>query len=168
MRHLLPLLPLALALLPLAAASPLLPDLSDVEREFSAFAERFGRSYASGSERAFRLAAFNATLHRIHAHNQRFLRGESSYFRGVNQFSDLTNAEFKARFFPMAAQHRRAAATVALPPVADNTTTVDWRKKNAVTPVKDQVRLSRRGQNKKNKKIIIKKQKNQKKTRAGF
>ena len=89
-----------------AAREVLLPTPADAPALFAAFKTAHARTYATPQAEAHARAAFEATLARIRAHNARFLRGETSFTRGINQFSDLTPAEFKARFRPMAASAR--------------------------------------------------------------
>ncbi len=72
----------------------------------------------------------------IEAHNAEFDRGIHTYRLGVNAFSDLTLAEFKALYLhPL--NRTLPRNDIFLPMVQDNTT-VDWRNKSAVTPVMSQ------------------------------
>jgi len=57
----------------------------------------------------------------------------------VNKFSDLSPAEFKQQYLgytPRTLRNNKAASVVSSPPTDE--TSVDWRTKGAVTPVKDQ------------------------------
>lgn len=79
----------------------------------------------------------------IKRHNALFVAGNVSYELGVNEFSDLSHAEFKQRFlesrFPSRARNDvrwdrpKLHVTLAGEPDA-----VDWRDHGAVTPVKNQ------------------------------
>ena len=67
------------------------------EVAFAAFAQRFGRRYASPAERAHRLALFAAQSRSIAAHNARHARGETGSWQAVNRFSDLSADEWRAQ-----------------------------------------------------------------------
>ena len=134
-----------------AAAAPTAADLlsSQYAYTFEEFKSDFGKDYADASEHAARRAAFHAKLKDIAAHND--AAAGHSWKKGVNQFSDMLDAE---RELPRglargAAAARRAAAPVpssahlatafggdaaALPP------SVDWRdhKPPVISAVKDQ------------------------------
>jgi len=73
-------------------------------------------------------------LELINAHNN----GSSDWKMGVNQFADLTSAEFKAYLGlrPRENSYIRSQNVEDLPPAASND--IDWVSKGAVTPVKDQ------------------------------
>ena len=94
-----------------------------------------GNAYDDGARELGR-TKYEATLERILAHNS----VTSSYRLGVNQFSDLTPAEFHAlvsRPFPARGPGTRGidgAEAVAAP----RAKTIDWRDRGAVTPVKNQ------------------------------
>jgi cathepsin L len=81
-----------------------------------------------------RYNVFRANLDHIRAHNA----GNHTYTLGMNQFGDITPTEFK-KFLGYTPRdrppHSPAQGLSALR--ADLPTSVDWRTKNAVTPVKD-------------------------------
>ena len=115
-------------LLASALGAPLQPS-------FAAWAAAHGRAY-SRTERRVRAAVFAANVAAIDAHNNAV--PPPSWTMGVNQFSDLTGAEFKAAFTggykasPLRVTSADAADATAAPAA------IDWRDKGAVTPVKDQ------------------------------
>ncbi|CAN0914025.1 Senescence-specific cysteine protease SAG39 [Linum grandiflorum] len=97
---------------------------------------RYGRVYNSPSEKETRYQIFKHNVAFIDSSNA---VGNKSYKLGVNQFADLTNDEFKAsrngfKGHMCSPQHGpfRYENVSAVP------TTMDWRKKGAVTPIKDQ------------------------------
>lgn len=97
---------------------------------------QYRRVYKSDNDKAERYKIFKDNVARIDAFN---IQVGKSYKLAVNQFADLTNEEFKAsrnRFkghmcSPQAGPFRYENVS-AVP------TTMDWRKKGAVTPIKDQ------------------------------
>eukprot|EP01116_Phalansterium_solitarium_P012993 TRINITY_DN297_c0_g2_i2.p1 TRINITY_DN297_c0_g2~~TRINITY_DN297_c0_g2_i2.p1 ORF type:complete len:396 (+),score=170.97 TRINITY_DN297_c0_g2_i2:78-1265(+) len=110
----------------------------DVKHQFYKFAATFNKQYPTLSEREYRLSVFNASLARIAERN---MKSKSAVF-GINQFSDLTPAEFKKQY--LMENYKPAKIddveitkpdTLVAPPA-----TFDWRKQNpsAVTPVKNQ------------------------------
>jgi hypothetical protein len=76
-------LALLLALPALALATP--------QAEFVAFKAKFNKSYQSPEEEAARFKIFSANLAEVGR-----VRQGASYSVGVTQFTDLTNAEFRA------------------------------------------------------------------------
>lgn len=90
----------------------------------------FGKMYTAG-EHDLRQAAFQANVELIKKHN-----GEGhSYTLGVNQFADLTQAEF-TKMISRPFNRTRAPRVKWLNITAGSA--VDWRAKGAVTPVKNQ------------------------------
>ncbi|KAF8007760.1 hypothetical protein BT93_K1683 [Corymbia citriodora subsp. variegata] len=95
---------------------------------------RYGRVYKDVEERRSRFEIFKANVQRIESFNQ---GSGKPYKLGVNRFADLTNGEFKARnLFTSHMCFTEAASfkygNTAMP------SSIDWRKKGAVTPVKNQ------------------------------
>jgi C1A family cysteine protease len=114
-----------------AAASALLEDAS--HQAFFSFVKEFNKQYPT--EEVFdRYNTFKANLELINAHNN----GSSSWKMGVNQFADLSPAEFKAYLGlkPRDNSYLRSQNLAALTSGPAND--IDWVSKGAVTPVKDQ------------------------------
>ncbi|XP_075477508.1 LOW QUALITY PROTEIN: senescence-specific cysteine protease SAG39-like [Primulina tabacum] len=115
-----------------------IPDASMAERHESWMAQ-YGRVYKDDAEKAKRFKIFKENVDYIESFNS---AGTRSYKLAVNQFADLTNEEFQAsrNGFKMNFHHKssktissfRYSNMTAVPP------SVDWRKKGAVTGVKDQ------------------------------
>jgi C1A family cysteine protease len=103
---------------------------------------KYGRVYSDAAEKARRFEVFKANVVFIESVNA----GNHKFELEANQFADLTDDEFRATWTgyrprrPAAAASSRKAtgfryANVSL---ADVPTSVDWRTKGAVTPIKDQ------------------------------
>jgi len=101
---------------------------------FEEFKQTYGKTY-SAIEETQRYTTFVANVEMINKHNAEFEQGVHSYNLGVNQFADMTRAEWSAMYLrPM--NTTRPRNEVVLPEV--NAGAVDWRDKGAVTPVKNQ------------------------------
>jgi hypothetical protein len=113
------------------AASALVEDAS--QQAFFSFVKEFNKQYPT--EEVFdRYNTFKANLELINAHNN----GSSDWKMGVNQFADLTSAEFKAYLGlrPRDNSYINSKTVKVFKDVPAND--VDWVSKGAVTPVKDQ------------------------------
>ena len=96
----------------------------------------YGRVYKDAEEKTMRSTIFSKNLEYIESFNK---ANTKPYKLGINEFADLTNEEFtttrnryKSHVCSTATNTFRYANVSALP------STMDWRKKGAVTPVKDQ------------------------------
>jgi len=130
----------------LGAAAPSWDQLNE-SYTFDMYCAEFGRSYEAGSaEFNTRKALFDANLAHILAHNKDTTK---TWKEGVNQFTDRTVDEFKA--YLGYRLDMKLAQTQSLGQRAPSMTpeeakvvraslpdSVDWRQKNAVTPVKNQ------------------------------
>jgi len=104
--------------------------------QFRDFQAVYGKTYANAAEEAVRFKNFRDNVDIINKHNALFEAGNSTYSLGVNQFADMTRQEWAAAFLtPM--KVTRARNEIRLPEVRD-VNGVDWRTKNAVTPIKNQ------------------------------
>ncbi|KAJ8768256.1 hypothetical protein K2173_021196 [Erythroxylum novogranatense] len=105
-------------------------------QRYEQWISRYGRVYKDNSEKEMRYNIFKKNVRHIEAFNA---AANKLYKLGVNKFADLTNEEFKAtrnRFkgHMCSAQSGpfRYENVSAVP------SSMDWRKKGAVTPIKDQ------------------------------
>ncbi|KAG8501670.1 hypothetical protein CXB51_004772 [Gossypium anomalum] len=118
-----------------ATSRAALEDASMYERH-QQWMVQFGRVYKDTNERQKRFQIFKQNVARIDSFNA---ANNKPYKLGVNQFADLTNQEFtasrnafKGHMCSNTATNFKYENATALP------STVDWRKKGAVTPIKDQ------------------------------
>ncbi|KAK9221669.1 hypothetical protein WN944_010096 [Citrus x changshan-huyou] len=123
------------AWIPQAMSSRTLQDAAMYER-YEQWMARYGRVYRDNAEKEKRFTIFKQNVANIEAFNK---ASEKPYKLAVNEFADLTNEEFKAsrnRFKGHMCSEQtgpfKYENVTAVP------STMDWRKKGAVTPVKDQ------------------------------
>ncbi|KAL3882302.1 hypothetical protein ACJMK2_028663 [Sinanodonta woodiana] len=113
-----------------------------VGESWELFKIKHNKQYESTEEEAYRRFIFIENLKKIDIHNEKYKKGEKSYWLGVNHFSDLKTEEFKAMHsgcLKPRVNLTGATCSKFLPPhnvmLPD---TVDWREKGYVTPVKSQ------------------------------
>lgn len=104
--------------------------------------EEHGKSYKDATEKEKRFQIFKQNLEFIESFNA---AGDSGFNLSINQFADQTNDEFKANSLngqkkpqtdvEMAATEKEV---FRYENVTDVPASMDWRKRGAVTPIKDQ------------------------------
>ncbi|KAL2494898.1 Cysteine proteinases superfamily protein [Forsythia ovata] len=114
-----------------------LQDASMVEKHEQWMAQ-YGRQYKDNAEKALRYKIFKENVEYI----ETFTRaGTQPHKLGINQFADLTNKEFQASRNGYRMSSYQKSSKVS-PFRYENVTAIpvsmDWRKKGAVTSVKDQ------------------------------
>lgn len=98
------------------------------------------KAYQSVEEKVHRFEVFRDNLMHIDQRNNEI----SSYWLGLNEFADLTHEEFKRKYLGLAKppqfsrKKQPSSASFRYRDVTDLPKSVDWRKKGAVTPVKNQ------------------------------
>jgi KDEL-tailed cysteine endopeptidase len=60
---------------------------------FTTWSEKYSKAYDSPAERLYRLSVFFNTYQEVLEHN----KSKSTYTKELNQFSDMTNDEFKTK-----------------------------------------------------------------------
>jgi cathepsin L len=106
--------------------------LSTEDYKFMAYVSEYGKSYGTVAEFIFRRTQFVARHNEIEAFNA---DTNNTHTVGHNLFSDKTYVEMKKLNGYKAPINKTMNVKVLEEVDAD---TVDWRSKNAVTPVKDQ------------------------------
>ena len=97
---------------------------------------RYGRIYKDAYEKEQRSKVFQENVRYIDSFNYGMNKG---YKLAVNEFADLTNEEFrKTRNRFMAHECSPSTSTFRYENLTAVPSSMDWRKKGAVTPVKDQ------------------------------
>jgi cathepsin L len=118
-------------ILGVAASASLIEDAS--QQAFFSFVKSFNKQYPT--EEVFdRYNTFKANLELINAHNN----GSSSWKMGVNQFADLSQAEFKTYLGLKPRDNSYLRSKNTAPLVDGPANDIDWVSKGAVTPIKDQ------------------------------
>lgn len=128
---------LCLLLLLLVSHPCLSTSSSSSSQLFEAWCKQYGKSYSSTQEKLYRLSVFEKNLAFITQHND---LGNSSYTLSLNSFSDLPHHEFKASRLGFSPTFLRLNRKPDPKPsvVRGVPSSIDWRKKGAVTNVKDQ------------------------------
>lgn len=120
------------------ATSRTLPEASMLERH-EQWMTQYGRVYKDEAEKYMQFQIFKDNIKFVQEFNK---DGKQSYKLGINEFADQMNEEFQASrngYKKMKSSSRTSQTTLFR---YENVTAVpssmDWRKKGAVTPIKDQ------------------------------
>jgi len=112
--------------------------LSDTHTQFKQFKAKYSKVYDTPAEERLRYGVFLRNLAEVEAHNS---KEGSSYSRGINEWSDLTQAEWSDIYlggYKHIATHSPAREDSEVPSVEDLPASKDWRDEGVVTPVKNQ------------------------------
>ncbi|KAF2283504.1 hypothetical protein GH714_011215 [Hevea brasiliensis] len=120
------------------ATSRKLHDSSSIFERHEEWMKKYGRVYKDKVEKQRRIHIFKRNVEFIESFNA---AGNKPYKLSINKFADLTSEEFKAS--RNGYRRNKQAILVKATPfkyanVTDLPTSMDWRKKGAVTPIKDQ------------------------------
>nr|CAL64936.1 putative cysteine protease 8 [Trifolium pratense] len=127
-----------LGLFAIQVTSRTLQDDSMYERH-GQWMSQYGKIYKDHQERETRFKIFKENVNYIETFNN--ADDTKSYKLGINQFADLTNEEFIAsrnKFKGHMCSSIMRTTSFKYENVSGIPSTVDWRKKGAVTPVKNQ------------------------------
>ncbi|KAF7849059.1 hypothetical protein BT93_L1286 [Corymbia citriodora subsp. variegata] len=118
-------------------------DIPSATKKFEEWMSRHGRDYKDVAEKAKRLKIFSENLRFIEEFNGAANR---TYKVGLNKFSDLTNEEFVAAYtgykLPSSSTRRNSSQVNSFKYQGSDSIpeSVDWVKKGAVNPIKNQER----------------------------
>jgi C1A family cysteine protease len=106
-------------------------------KQFSNFQERFSKRYATLEELENRFQVFSSNLRNIILHN--FDRSQN-FTMGINQFTDLTSDEFKAKYVNgrKSSQLESFGCKSFSSDAVGVSSSIDWRTKGVVNQVRDQ------------------------------
>lgn len=118
---------------------------SSISDLFNSWCQQYGKTYNSVQEKEYRLKVFEENYAYVSHHNS---LGNFSYSLSLNAYADLTQHEFKAKYLGLSPSpddliirlNRGSSPVEGLNLVreSDIPSSLDWRKKGAVTGVKDQ------------------------------
>merc|ERR1739848_72885 len=120
-----------------------------VNQDWQSFKAKFGKTFKNAAEESRRFAIFKENVAFTARHNADHKIGRESYTVGINQFADLTNAEFRQTHLAEMVEAPQIRLNYQCPVAFvdngnPNPAEVDWRSTNnplstvAVTSVKDQ------------------------------
>lgn len=114
---------------------------AETRRIYEMWLVKHGRAYNALGEKERRFEIFKDNLEFIDEHNS---VGNPSYKLGLNKFADLSNDEYRSVYLGTRMDGKRRllggpkSERYLFKEGDELPETVDWRKKGAVTPVKDQ------------------------------
>ncbi|PIA46605.1 hypothetical protein AQUCO_01500263v1 [Aquilegia coerulea] len=115
-------------------------DLTSIDKLidlFETWMSKHGKSYKSIEEKWHRFEVFKENLEHIDETNKKV----TSYWLGLNEFADLSHEEFKNKYLGLKTdlpKKRESSTDFRYGDVIDLPKSIDWRKKGAVTNVKNQ------------------------------
>jgi len=127
---------LVLALATVALSQP----VENLDDEWHNFKITYEKEYEDEEEETLRKKVFMDNHKFVQEHNAKYQNGEVTYKVGINKFADLTAKEFASMMngFRVPEGYERSGKEFNITQDLELPTTVDWRKKGAVTGVKSQ------------------------------
>merc|ERR1712168_1424243 len=104
--------------------------------DYAAFKAKWGKNY-SAEENDVHMAAYLKKVEFINNHNAEYDQGKHTFWCGVNEYSDMTDAEYDARNGILLPEEPISGPVRSGDP-ATAPDAIDWREKGAVNPVKNQ------------------------------
>ncbi|KAH3734401.1 procathepsin L-like [Dreissena polymorpha] len=110
------------------------------DKLFQLFKDKTERKYKRFAEEEKRRQIFADNVRYINKHNAKYASGESTFYLGINQFTDMSYQEFAENYANLQNEDTwKGNASIFVPPENYATpSSVDWRQKGYVTQVKDQ------------------------------
>jgi C1A family cysteine protease len=103
---------------------------------FEDYKQDYNKVYSKAGEEQYRKAIFLKNLFKIQKHNT---DESNTWEMGVNQFTDLSEAEFTALYLTLKAPQHREVKIAAVPQLLNKVGgQIDWVADGMVTPVKNQ------------------------------
>ncbi|KAI4383339.1 hypothetical protein MLD38_009189 [Melastoma candidum] len=106
-----------------------------MRQRYEQWMARYGRVYGSDLEKEKRFQIFKENAIRIDDFNQ---ANEKPFKLALNKFADLTNEEFKSTYNRYKEHICSPQESFKYENITTVPSTMDWRKKGAVTPIKNQ------------------------------
>jgi len=103
--------------------------------QFMTYMKKYGKGYL-GVELQKRSEIFRRNVLKIEEHNVMYHANKSSYYLGINQFTDMTQSEFESLLTYVPRNDSSVSMDSNLSHKMSGS--VDWRDQGKVTPVKDQ------------------------------
>jgi len=123
------------------AADATVPTEADYQSYFVSFVKTYNKQYPS-DEFFQRYSIFKANHNKIRLHNIEHAAGKHTFSMGLNEFADMTFTEFHSKMTGLQTRDmgvlRSSNTDGPHNDIKAPAASVDWRTKNAVTPVKNQ------------------------------
>ncbi|KAG8385455.1 hypothetical protein BUALT_Bualt03G0047100 [Buddleja alternifolia] len=117
------------------ATSRKVPEAATMAERHEQWMGQYGKTYKNEAEKAMRFKIFKENVEFIESFNS---AGTKPYKLGINEFADLKNDEFRAFRNGYKTPSNPASTTFMYENVTTIPPSIDWRKKGAVTKIKDQ------------------------------
>lgn len=104
---------------------------------FESWMAKHSKTYESIEEKLHRFEVFKDNLKHIDERNKKII----NYWLGLNEFADLSHEEFRTMYLGLHVdlpKRKGSPEEFSYRDIVDLPKSVDWRKKGAVTPIKNQ------------------------------